>query len=391
MNWITGLGGLTVLLALMGVVWLYFGRMRSTSFSQLGVDQLPAQRPIAFGPAAKTPDRIGSALRAWSSVQVQASPVAPEQSVAPEPAEESCPEPDYLPKPIPEWRATPEQTRAALGPGPAVERAEPQPKPAQIQQPATQARPIQAARPSEPRPVHEDVFNPLQEEPMSQEADYYEVLQISPNADPETIHRVYRIMASRFHPDNPSTGSLERFLELREAYQTLSDPSLRAEYDLSHEQRQAEPMPVFWQKAFVDGIEGETNRRLGVLSLLYHRRRINENKPGVSVMELERRMAFPREYLNFALWYLKAKGYIARMEENSDYAVTSAGIDFVESCAIQNQTIKDLLTTANGVDRKEDLPSAESAWNVRRMAPRLQRDSNPETALAPRTSAGGAD
>jgi len=44
-----------------------------------------------------------------------------------------------------------------------------------------------------------------------------------PNADPETIHRVYRIMAARFHPDNPTTGSLERFLLLREAYQTLSD------------------------------------------------------------------------------------------------------------------------------------------------------------------------
>ena len=33
-------------------------------------------------------------------------------------------------------------------------------------------------------------------------ADYYEALQISSNAEPETIHRVYRMLAQRFHPDN---------------------------------------------------------------------------------------------------------------------------------------------------------------------------------------------
>ena len=36
--------------------------------------------------------------------------------------------------------------------------------------------------------------------------DYYETLQISPNADPDTIHRVYRLLAQRFHPDTQETG-----------------------------------------------------------------------------------------------------------------------------------------------------------------------------------------
>ena len=39
------------------------------------------------------------------------------------------------------------------------------------------------------------------------ENNYYEILQISRNADQETIHRVFRIMAGRFHPDNPKSGS----------------------------------------------------------------------------------------------------------------------------------------------------------------------------------------
>ena len=38
--------------------------------------------------------------------------------------------------------------------------------------------------------------------------DYYEVLQISPNADPDTVHRVYRFLAARFHPDNQKSGNV---------------------------------------------------------------------------------------------------------------------------------------------------------------------------------------
>ena len=58
--------------------------------------------------------------------------------------------------------------------------------------------------------------------------DFYEVLQISPNADPDTIHRVYRLLAQRFHPDNQETGDPARFRQITEAYQVLSDAEQRA-------------------------------------------------------------------------------------------------------------------------------------------------------------------
>lgn len=61
--------------------------------------------------------------------------------------------------------------------------------------------------------------------------DCYEVMQLSPNADAETISRVYRILASRFHPDNAETGNSEMFIRLSEAYQILSNPEKRARYD----------------------------------------------------------------------------------------------------------------------------------------------------------------
>ena len=41
--------------------------------------------------------------------------------------------------------------------------------------------------------------------------DYYELLQISPKAEPDTIHRVFRLLAQRFHPDNQETGSEAAF------------------------------------------------------------------------------------------------------------------------------------------------------------------------------------
>ena len=61
--------------------------------------------------------------------------------------------------------------------------------------------------------------------------DYYELMQISPNAEYETVQRVYRMLATRFHPDNPNTGNADKFLRLNEAYEVLRDTERRQEYD----------------------------------------------------------------------------------------------------------------------------------------------------------------
>ncbi|MFN7993890.1 MAG: DnaJ domain-containing protein [Bryobacteraceae bacterium] len=178
--------------------------------------------------------------------------------------------------------------------------------------------------------------------PLADAVDYYEVLQVSPNADPETVHRVYRIMAARFHPDNPQTGDTERFVLLNEAYDLLSNPERRASYDASRRMGEAAPMPIFELKAFVDGIEGEANRRLGILCLLYNQRRRDMEHPGLSLLDLERLMSFPREFLAFGIWYLKDKGFIL-MGDNSDYTLTGAGADFVEANSPRHEVLHKLL------------------------------------------------
>jgi len=176
--------------------------------------------------------------------------------------------------------------------------------------------------------------------------DYYEFLQISPKAEPDTIHRVYRFMAARLHPDNPTTGDVEKFFLLSQAYNILSDPERRAQYDASRKNEVSKPAPLSTWIDFMDNMEGELNRRLAVLAVLYFQRRANPYSPEVSLLDLERRMGFPRDYLEFTAWYLRNKGYITRAD-NSDFTLTAEGVDFVETQRTQIPVLDKLLCESN--------------------------------------------
>lgn len=190
--------------------------------------------------------------------------------------------------------------------------------------------------------------------------DYYEFLQISPNADPETIHRVYRFLAGRFHPDNPKTGNAEAFFLLKEAYDVLSHPERRAEYD-SRKNEVYKPAPLSTSIDFMDSINGEMNRRLVILALLYIQRRTNPYQPELSLFEVEQRMGFPRDYLEFTAWYLRNKGYITRAD-NSDFTLTAEGADFVESNRANIPVLNKLLTGGTGPSTT-DAVAANKALN----------------------------
>ena len=175
--------------------------------------------------------------------------------------------------------------------------------------------------------------------------DYYELLQISPNAESETIHRVYKMLATRYHPDHPETGDMDRFLLLNKAYETLSNPSLRTEYDHIYQQENAQPIGLFETKDFSLGVDGEANRRMGILCLLYSRRRSNPDDPGLSILEFESMMSFPREHLLFTIWYLKDRRLIGQ-DEDSDFVISGEGVDYVESHLPQNRLMYKLLKAA---------------------------------------------
>jgi curved DNA-binding protein CbpA len=176
--------------------------------------------------------------------------------------------------------------------------------------------------------------------------DYYEVLQISPNADNETIHRVSKYLAARFHPDNMQTGDVAKFQLVRSAYEALSSPVRRQEHDAMRKEFASRPLSTSID--FMDQLEGESNRRTAVLAVLYYRRRTNPSFPDVTLTELEDRMGFPRDYLDFALWYLVKKKYLSK-SDNAAYSLTAEGVDLVEKERVVIPVLNGLLTANTGM------------------------------------------
>jgi curved DNA-binding protein CbpA len=165
---------------------------------------------------------------------------------------------------------------------------------------------------------------------VAEQQDYYEILQISPNAEPETIHRVYRLLAQRLHPDNAETGNEARFRLLTEAYQVLGDPTARARYDTTHAALRNERWRLLSSNKEADNdFESEQNIRLMVLELLYTRRRTERDNPGVSLLDLEALIGHAREHLEFTIWYLTQRKYITR-SDSSMLIITVEGCDYLE-------------------------------------------------------------
>jgi curved DNA-binding protein CbpA len=173
--------------------------------------------------------------------------------------------------------------------------------------------------------------------------DYYETLQISANAEPETIHRVYRLLAQRFHPDNTDTGNDQRFRELAEAYEVLSDPERRAKYDVVHQQFWRERWKVVETTNVDVDFRSEQIARLTVLELLYTRRRTEPQKPSMSILDVEALTGRAREHLEFSIWFLTQKRFVQRGDD-SGLTITAEGVEYLENNidgTIQSRLLRD--------------------------------------------------
>jgi len=160
--------------------------------------------------------------------------------------------------------------------------------------------------------------------------DYYDLLQISPKAELETIKRVYKMLVARLHPDNSATGDAEKFMILQRAFEVLSDPQRRMAYDAEHAARVKQPLPSVEPTEVASGVDAEMSRRVGILCVLFKQRQTNPARLGLSLLELEQITKCPSEFVSFTLWYLQNKNYVGTAD-NSDFVITPAGIDYLEA------------------------------------------------------------
>ena len=175
------------------------------------------------------------------------------------------------------------------------------------------------------------------------EVDLYEVLQVSDTAEPETINRVYRIFAQRYHPDNKETGNEARFREITEAYHILSNPEKRAQYDATNQKRKKDRWRIVSAGSDTENnFEMEQVVRLTVLEALYTKRRLDPQNPGIYLVELERMLGRPREHLEFTIWFLNQKKLIGT--DDARMYLTAEGAEYLEDSYKNNIHRKRLMS-----------------------------------------------
>jgi curved DNA-binding protein len=162
----------------------------------------------------------------------------------------------------------------------------------------------------------------------TQLVDFYETLQLSPRADKDTIERVFRHLAKRYHPDNQDSGDADTFSGIVEAYRVLTDPEQRARYDIAYEQVKAAQWRIFDQETTRSEVASDARIRNAILALTYAARRNDNMNPGVGSLELEHTLGCPESLMAFHLWYMRELGLIQR-DHSGRFAITASGVSLV--------------------------------------------------------------
>jgi hypothetical protein len=163
-----------------------------------------------------------------------------------------------------------------------------------------------------------------------EEADWYEVLQVSRSADVDTIRRVFHVLAQRYHPDNSETGSDERFRQVVEANAVLSDPEKRAAFDVRLASQDKSRYRIFDSLQSTEGVQAEIRKRQGILRLLYAKRMTEPQDPALRGRDFADMLGCPIEHLEFSLWFLREQRCITR-SDNNRFEITIHGVEAFEA------------------------------------------------------------
>ena len=162
--------------------------------------------------------------------------------------------------------------------------------------------------------------------------DYYHILEVKPDCTTKDLETAYRRLAKAYHPDHIETADIDKFNAVVEAYRVMRNRAFRDEYDIlyrEHIPADDHPPPLF------DDIRIEETSALTdaeahekILMKLYLKRRNNAQNPGILAFYIKEYLNCSEEIFEFHAWYLKAKGFIERTEQN-ELAITVEGIDHV--------------------------------------------------------------
>ena len=181
--------------------------------------------------------------------------------------------------------------------------------------------------------------------------DYYDLMQISPNADEETIQQMFRHFAKKWHPDNQK-GDSEQFRLLVLAHKTLMNPESRAAYDLKYQRYWEVKWNLASDASDTKIIENDNEVREGLMSMYYVQRRNKVDDPGLGELEVARLMRVPIQLIEFHIWYLKEKGWIVRLE-NGQFAITAVGVDEVEKSRLKLSPDRLLKASNSDIEKEE--------------------------------------
>jgi curved DNA-binding protein CbpA len=180
-----------------------------------------------------------------------------------------------------------------------------------------------------PAPVVQEDAAPRQTDPCD-ELDYYQALQVSRSADVDTIRRIFHVLAQRYHPDNNETGNQDKFRQVVDAHDVLSDPVKRAAHDVFLAGEDKIRHKIFDSLQSTEGVEAETRKRQGVLRLLYAKRLTEAHQPSMRGRDFVEMLACPLEHLEFALWMLREQRLISR-SDNNRFEITWQGVQAFEA------------------------------------------------------------
>jgi hypothetical protein len=159
-------------------------------------------------------------------------------------------------------------------------------------------------------------------------------------ADAAAIEAAYKSLTAEFHPDNRKTGDAEKYKQVQTAYEVLSNPATRADFDkLTAPVSEEISFPA---AEFVAGLGADATRRLCLLCILYYRLKHNPISPALPLRNVSELMLISDMDLEFNVWYLKKKALLTT-DDKSRLLITVDGIDYVEGLRPTLEMIKPAL------------------------------------------------